>query len=78
MELPMFGARPALFNTAVSPRQVGPPAVEATVASVNQKGGFGFANIDAAGAAKLGLGEHTRMSFHTAEVTLRASVVVNK
>ena len=66
------------WHTAVCLRQVGPPAVEATVASVNQKGGFGFANIDAAGAAKLGLGEHTRMSFHTAEVhTIRLPLVMS-
>jgi hypothetical protein len=46
--------------------------VEATVVSINQKGSFGFATIDAAGAAKLGLGEHTRMFFSTAEVTAGA------
>lgn len=50
----------------MSSYQVGPPVVEATV--VSTKGHYGFAEIEAAGAAKLGLGEHTRMFFHTSQV----------
>lgn len=46
--------------------QVGPPVVEGVV--VSTKGHYGFAEIDAEGAAKLGLGEHTRMFFHMSQV----------
>jgi len=47
--------------------QVGPPVVAGVVVSI--KGHYGFAELEAAGAAKLGLADHPRMFFHTSEVS---------